>query len=640
MSFLYPLGLWGLIGIPILIIIYIIKSKYTEQTVSSTFLWTLSERFLKRRRRLSRMQGIISLILQILTVALISLLIARPIITVPDSANEYFFILDGSGSMHMAADVPGSDGHTVTRYEAGKSAIANRIDKAVDGSRFTLVSIGNTSGSTASIVFDGIEDKEQAYILLDELEPSDRALAPDEAMNIAQEYFAERPHMVTCFVTDKSYENVRNMEILNVAEPVDNYAVSDVTLHQSFDELRGEILTVKGQATSYVNAATLTVDLYINDAKTPAASTTVEAGAGVPTAFEIIADGIRSFSSVTVKLRDPEIGVLDALSMDNNIVVYNLKGSDEYRVLLVSERPFFLESAIRSKLVGAEVMVCNPADYQGQTGYGLYVFDSVDSNKITELPGDGSVWLVNVAGSIEGSGYTVQGAVVPEEPVTLTHTTSSSSLSRKLTAGMMQNSITLTRYIKCAVYRNFTTLLSYNGYPVVFAGAGQNGNREVVIAFDLHDSNLPLLFDYSAMIRNLVDYSFPDTVEETSYVCGESADINVLPNCESIRVVSPSGKVDYLSTSRAVESLFLSEVGLYTVDMTVAGTVRKVQLWSALPEEERIPVQSAAEIGLYGEAVPGGFDGYYDPLIILFIALAVVFSADWMVYCYEKYQLR
>ena len=33
-------------------------------------------------------------------------------------------------------------------------------------------------------------------------------------------------------------------------------------------------------------------------------------------------------------------------------------------------------------------------------------------------------------------------------------------------------------------------------------------------------------------------------------------------------------------------------------------------------------------------------DGEYDPLVLLFVLLAVVFSADWMVYCYEKYQLR
>ena len=66
MNFLYPYGLLGLIGIPILIIIYIIKSKYTEQIVASTYLWTLSNRFLKKRKRFSMLAGLIALLLQIL----------------------------------------------------------------------------------------------------------------------------------------------------------------------------------------------------------------------------------------------------------------------------------------------------------------------------------------------------------------------------------------------------------------------------------------------------------------------------------------------------------------------------------------------------------------------------------------------
>ena len=101
MTFLYPLGLLGLIGIPILIIIYIIKSKYTEQLVASTYLWTLSERFLKRKNPISRVTGMISLILQLLAVLFISLAIAHPIITVPGAAKEYCFVLDGTGSMNM-----------------------------------------------------------------------------------------------------------------------------------------------------------------------------------------------------------------------------------------------------------------------------------------------------------------------------------------------------------------------------------------------------------------------------------------------------------------------------------------------------------------------------------------------------------
>ena len=110
MSFYFPLGLLALLGIPVLILIYIIKSKYTEQTIASTYLWELSEKFLKRRRPVSKLTGILTLILQILAVVAASLLIAHPVFTLPASANDFYFILDGSASMNM--QVSGS-----TRFE-------------------------------------------------------------------------------------------------------------------------------------------------------------------------------------------------------------------------------------------------------------------------------------------------------------------------------------------------------------------------------------------------------------------------------------------------------------------------------------------------------------------------------------------
>ena len=88
MTFMYPLGLISLVGIPIIILIYILMSQYTEQTVSSTYLWHLSEKFLKKKNPLSGLTGIISLVLQLLTVAVISLLIAHPVFTLPGAAND------------------------------------------------------------------------------------------------------------------------------------------------------------------------------------------------------------------------------------------------------------------------------------------------------------------------------------------------------------------------------------------------------------------------------------------------------------------------------------------------------------------------------------------------------------------------
>ena len=101
MNLLYPIGLLGLIGIPILILIYILKSKYKEYTISSTYIWNLSERFLKKKSPISKLSGLLSLILQILTVLFLSFALAHPIISIPNSARNYVLVVDNSASMQI-----------------------------------------------------------------------------------------------------------------------------------------------------------------------------------------------------------------------------------------------------------------------------------------------------------------------------------------------------------------------------------------------------------------------------------------------------------------------------------------------------------------------------------------------------------
>ena len=625
MNFLYPLGLLGLIGIPILILVYIIKSKYTEQTVASTYLWTLSERFLKRKRRPSPLAGIISLVLQILAVTLISLAVAHPIITIPDSAREYCFILDGSGSMRMEAGIPTEDEEAapVTRFEAAKTAIRQQVEDAMDGSIFTLI----YAGDTTSVICERTEDKEQLLLLMEELIPAYNTLSLTDAIGISQGYFNENSGLKTVLFTDSEYASAENIEVVNVANAVENYGLSGVTYTHLSDTV-----TVAGNVTAYESDRDRTLQLYLDGSETPSVTETVTVEAGIPSVFSLEAD-VRSFSSIRVVIEET-----DALALDNEYVIHNVKSENSYDTLLVSDRPFFLESALRSQL-GASIKVVTPDEYRGETGYGLYVFDTVVPMDMT-LPTDGTVWLVNVTGSIEGAGYTVQGEMALAKAESLTLSTSSSTATRNLIEGIVGKDIVITRYVKCGFYRNFTTLFSYKGSPVVFAGVTEYGNREVVIAFDLHDSNLTLLADYTVLMRNLLAFSFPDMVESTTYGCGESASVNIIPNCESIRVESPSGEVSYLKTDGATDSFRLTEAGTYRVSITVSGSVREFFIWSAMSAEECDPVVISDPISLVGEATDGGFDGKFDPIWIIFIALAVVFLADWMVYCYEKYQLR
>ena len=202
--------------------------------------------------------------------------------------------------------------------------------------------------------------------------------------------------------------------------------------------------------------------------------------------------------------------------------------------------------------------------------------------------------------------------------------------------------IYISRYSKCDTSsRKFYTLFTHDGSPVIFTGTNTYGNREVVFAFDIHNSDLPLKPDFAILIKNLLDFSFPTVIENTLYNCGDFAKINITSECESIRVESPYGNVSHISTDEAVGEFMLSEAGTYNIKVVSGDEQKTYRIYSAFSKEEQDPKVTVNEIlSLDGEASEESFDGIYDSLLIFFICLFVIFVADWMVYCYDKYQLR
>ena len=626
MSFLYPWGLLGLIGIPILIILYIIKNKYTEQIVPSTYLWTLSERFLKRKKRVSPLAGLIALLLQILAVTALSLAIAHPVFTLPNAANDYCFVLDASGSMNMVQDGK-------TRFEIGKAEIADVIEESANGSTYTLLCVGEN----LNVVYENLTDKELALTHLERMRATHTEVDMTTALERAQSYFSANPSLKTYLVSDTSYEKLDNVALINVAEAVSNYALQNVTY-----ELRNSVLTVRGEVMGYVTDADVTIGLFIDDAQEMAVQKVVKVQNGQASAFELIyrgralADdagyaGIEDFSTLRLSIADD-----DALTVDDEYRIFNVKNESAYSILLVSDAPYMIEQVVRS-LRYTHVDVVGTKDYESAEGYGLYIFDSFSP---AEMPRDGSVMIINPTGEMTGAGFSVQNEILLDEGGVLDVAKTSSTLVQKLTAGLGMNDVYVSAYLKCGLNRNFTTVMSYRGSPVVFAGTNDYGNREVVLAFDLHKSNIAVLPDYLPFMWNLLEYCFPTVLDEVNYACGEEMTVNVIPNCESIRVESPTGVVSYLDTASAVGTVRLNEAGVWRVTLMVAGTERTYSVYSSLPEAEGTPTPTAQSFSLVGEAGQSYRDGILDVLIFAFICLMLMFAADWMVYCYEKYQLR
>ncbi len=615
MSFLNPLGLIGLIGVPLLILIYILRSKYNEQTVPSTYLWTLSEKFFKRRNPLSGLTGIISLILQILTVIFASLALARPIFVIPESASEYCFVLDGSGSMN-------TEDNGTTCFDKGKDKIEEMIEDARLGSTYTLV----YAGTDTSVVYEKVSDKKLAVDMLDSLTSSDGSVDYADAISKAQNYFNENTSALVYFITDKSYETHENVEIVNVGlQNAVNYSLSEV-----HGTLTDGTLRVFGTAASYGTDANLTLELYINEDTAPVKTETVSVKSGQSTLAELSCQ-ISGYDSFRLRIANA-----DNLSADNEAVVYNLNSESSYSILLVSETPFFYEAAFDA-LTDSAVDVISPDEYAGQSGYGLYVFHSFTPEA---LP-DGAVWFINATKSVDDSGFGIRGVVELDEPSEIVKSTSTSSRARKLLSGVEGRDIFIGEYVKYSgMYTQFTTLFSYDSNPLIFAGVNALGNRQVVFGFDIHKSDLALSTDFTPLVANLLDYSCPNIVDKTDFVSGEQMNVNITANIDTVKVISPDGEEDYLDTVADTATITLDRVGTYTVSVTTNGKESSYKVYSSYPASESDPYSAGSEFSVSGIRTNEKTDGQYDPLVLLFVLLAVVFAADWMVYCYEKYQLR
>lgn len=618
MSFTYPLGLLGFIGIPILIIIYIIKNKYTEQIIPTTYLWSLSEKFLKKKKPISLINGIISLLLQIGIVIVVSLLIAHPVITIPNSAKEYCFILDGSGSMNTIDN-------GLSRLEKGKNEIKELINSSTDGSYYTLVYVSDNS----KVIYEKITSKDKASELMENIKPLGVTISYTDALKYAQDYFNENSSLLVYLITDKDY-NTENINVINVSNSEKNFAIDN--LNYTVDGLR---LTINGNVNANCEED-VTIEIYVNDILETKLNLSLTSSQTNPFSFVSTTTDFASIKAV--------ITTTDSLTLDNTKIIYNQEKNHDYSTLIISEHPFYLKSVIET-IGNISVSTISFVEYEtrGDTisGYSLYIFDSYTP---INLPTDGTIWLFNPSVSIKGAGFSVQDEFTSEDGFKLSYPKNSTSLFKTLTNGLEKQEIIVSKYRKYGLNRNFTVLLTQDGNPVLFTGTSENGNREVVFAFDLHYSNMAMLMDYIILTKNLLTYSFPTIIENSEFICGDEVEINVLSNCKSIKIDSPNGNVSYLDVSKDITTFNVTEVGTYKLTLKLGdgdnATFKELLIFSSMPDEESSPSLEKTELSIQGEATNDYSNGIYDKLVILFTILIFIYIIDWMVYCYEQYQLR
>ena len=96
MRFFQPLGLFALIGIPIIVLMYLLKQKYKEQKVSSLYLWKRAESYSMAQQPWQKLKKNLLMFLQIAVVFFMAIGLANPYIMGGEETSHIILGLDCS----------------------------------------------------------------------------------------------------------------------------------------------------------------------------------------------------------------------------------------------------------------------------------------------------------------------------------------------------------------------------------------------------------------------------------------------------------------------------------------------------------------------------------------------------------------
>lgn len=630
MSFEYPAGLWSLLGIGVLIAVTLIRRRYDMTPVSSTYLWRLSERFGRQNRAAQRIKKALVFALEMVCLLLAGLLIAQPILVLPGADTHYVAILDGSGSMHIA------DGQGKTRFERACETILSDVEDLPWGSRVSVI----VAGDRAQIAAQALSDEGEVRKALENAACGFGEGDVTGALAICQQLMDEGDASEARLYTDKDYPRAEGVAVANVCGEGE-WNVSVLSLSD-----RGSIhgTAFDAEILSSGRGAEVTFDLYVDGQPaqgvelsvdgTAIAGDTVFCPEGETVRVSLLVRQAYRFSSAQLI-----VGAQDGLTQDNEYRLYS-KPEKTTRVLLAGNKTYFLEKAL--SVFGAVDLTCEETPTQRE-GYDLYVYDGCLPDR---LPQDGAVWMIHPARAHKETDV-VLGEEIMGTYITAAQTGRDGEFSA-LTKHLSLNEAAVVRFREVKSCGSFVPVLQCGSMPVLLAGRSQGGHVQLILPFDLQDSNLPLLSDYIVLLDNMLACSVPPMLPAQDFACGEVVYPQRMAQCERLFLQTPDMSIRTLDAGVAEAGLMLDAPGGYTLLQELAGgEERMLGFFAHMPQRESRVEQAQAEnaIALYAreddEPQETRMDAQDDqrvkPLRALAAILMMLMLVEWVVYHREKY---
>ena len=603
MSFLNPTGLWLLLGIPVLIIIYLIKAQHEDRPVSSTYIWKLSSRFMKKKLPMQKLKKILMFLLQLLIIIAVSLLAARPAV-VNGKSCDYIAIIDASASMQT------SDETGTTRFDYALEQVAELATEIENGHSVSII----LAADTASWLVQQSTSQNNVKLALNNAKCTYGSCNSAQAIELAQLLCQRSRNAQVLFFTDNNYSETKNVQVTNLNQNEWNVSVSSITANKV-----AKGISFTGSLISYNRDATVTVGLRIDGQLMDAQI--IDCTQDTSTSITFTVEDVSSYDTAEIFIETS-----DALQADNRYAICR-KSDRTYSVLLVSESPLYLESALNA-LGSCEVTVVSSLEEAELSDHDLYIFDGISPES---YPEDGSVVIFGTQQLPDGLSA---GAIV-ETSAELSMDTQTAS---DLYEGLSLSDTAVTNYCPLSGNTLWNNLFFCEDAAVVSTREMGNGLHATVVSFDLHDSNLPMQTDFVVFMRNLVEYSVPAFLKDTDHTAGGTVALTVMPAAQQLYVELPDDSIRSLSTASSTASVAVDEVGIYTAVMTTADGGEYVDFFVHIPDGEtasdtvsELSVELSSDTNLQAE------DATSEIWFWLALGMLLIVLTEWGWYYREQY---
>ena len=522
-AFTHPLGFLSLLAIPGLVAIYLLRTRSRRYPVSSLMLWVNQRQARAGGLRVERLQTPLLFFLELLTIILLALAVAAPIIRTVRGAMPLIVVLDNSFSM-LAGDDDSPRSRAIAALEKeldpeGLNPLVNRRYAV----RYVL------AGAEPQMLNEVAKTAREATDQLDDW----RCLSPfadlERAITFAVELGGSKTLLLV--LTDEPPSQTLDAERIQwwsfgIRQPNVAFVNATRTATDSGERCLFEITNLSPNAG--VREFLVTVDdAAAQQSSSPLRRSTLELG---PIATRRI---ILNLLPETPPLR-AQIGN-DALAIDNEVVL-----------LPQRRKPVRVDVRIRDSQIRSLVENALASTDRSVPAIARPELVFVDDTAVSDI--SSGVWYMYVISEPEASAYLGPFVVNQRHPLTEGLSFSGVVWGAGLTETFMGNPI-----------------ITAGNIPLLTDTERFTGSHELRLRLRPDLSTLQRSPNWPALIWNLLEWRASETpgLDRTNLRLGEAAVLTTELGTESVQIISPDGAIREQAVVDRTINVKTETVGIY-----------------------------------------------------------------------------